>query len=132
MKAQKIKAENVESFYDAVDDVLYVRFKKNNYKYSEDADDIILDFNKKNELIGIEILNATKFFNATKTFLKYVVSANFQIKLDKHHVLIKFSIESKHKAKRTQRRNEEDSFSTASSLHSQRVEYSLPAFAKPL
>ncbi|MCD6574036.1 MAG: DUF2283 domain-containing protein [Thermoplasmata archaeon] len=47
--------------YDPDTDALYIIFKKRNYKMSKELErDIIFDYSKDNEIIGVEILNASK------------------------------------------------------------------------
>ena len=47
--------------YDPDTDALYIIFKKGNYKMSKELEkDIVFDYSKDNEIIAVEILNASK------------------------------------------------------------------------
>lgn len=47
--------------YDPNIDAIYIIFKKGNYKISKELEkDIIFDYSKDNEIIAVEILNASK------------------------------------------------------------------------
>ena len=47
--------------YDPDTDALYIVFKKGSYKLSKELEkDIVFDYSKDNEIIAVEILNASK------------------------------------------------------------------------
>jgi len=49
--------------YDREEDAFYIRFNENPYEQSEEMrPGIILDYDKKRKIIGIEILDASKKF----------------------------------------------------------------------
>jgi uncharacterized protein YuzE len=50
--------------YDQVSDALYIRLKENKYSESDEINsNIILDFDKDKNVIGIEILDASKYLD---------------------------------------------------------------------
>jgi len=55
--------------FDPEADSMYVKIKDGKYEFSEEKWDIILDYNKNNELIWIEILNASKNESIIKDLL---------------------------------------------------------------
>ena len=49
----------VDITYDPSVDAMYIKFREGKYKISEEVrEGVIVDFNKENEVIGIEILDA--------------------------------------------------------------------------
>jgi uncharacterized protein YuzE len=47
--------------YDKIEDALYIRFDESPYKESEEIrEGVVFDYNRKGEIIGIEMLNASK------------------------------------------------------------------------
>jgi uncharacterized protein YuzE len=49
--------------YDPVGDSLFIRVKNDTYAYSEHEDNLITDYNCQGEVIGFEVLSASKFFD---------------------------------------------------------------------
>jgi len=47
--------------YDKQEDALYIRFNESSYEKSKEVQDgVVFDYDKKNKLIGIEILDASQ------------------------------------------------------------------------
>lgn len=46
--------------YDKEYDIIYLRFSKKKYSYSEEKDNIIVDYDKEGKVIAIEILDASR------------------------------------------------------------------------
>lgn len=68
-----------ESGYDAEEDVLYIYSRKGKAKESvEVAEDIILDTDLDNNLVGIEILYASEFFEALNSRLDKKILGNMK------------------------------------------------------
>ena len=119
---KRINPENVKTaYYDSVDDLLYVRFKENNYAFSEQRHGVIFDLNKKKEIIGFEIFNASKFFEVPKTFLKNVRRAQFEIVIKKNDAHLRSFFISQINNKQSQRTRNE-SFANSQALQAQKVE----------
>lgn len=65
--------------YDKEQDVLYIYSPKEKVSESlEIADDIILDINEKNQIVGIEIFYASKFLNAINKKINQQMLENLQ------------------------------------------------------
>ena len=62
--------------YDQESDALYVRFKQNKYSESDEINNnIILDFDKDRNVIGIEILGASRYLDIDElSSVKFEVS----------------------------------------------------------
>ena len=62
--------------YDQVSDALYIRLKENKYSESDEINNnIILDFDKDKNVIGIEILRASRYLDIDElSSVKFEVS----------------------------------------------------------
>lgn len=58
-----MKTNKKNIYYDGATDSLYIFLKKGKEEYFEEIKpNIIIEFNKKNQPLGIEILNASRIF----------------------------------------------------------------------
>ncbi|MFW6009055.1 MAG: DUF2283 domain-containing protein [Nanoarchaeota archaeon] len=81
--------------YDFNNDNLFVYPKKrepNEYQFSEYVDNIIFDFDKKNKLIGIEILDASKTLNLSRYKLSFLDKWNFEVIINQEIIKIKINL----------------------------------------
>jgi uncharacterized protein YuzE len=84
--------------YDKENDSLFVYDPKSKTKNSIEIDDIIIDFNNKKKISGIELLNASKFFrglkidstNINKEQLTNIQKCNVEIIYKNNFIMIKF------------------------------------------
>ncbi len=77
--------------YDFENDTLFIFPRTRNpekYNISEHIDDFILDFDDKKNVIGIEILNASKVLKLAKTKLMNITNWNFTIIIDEKTIKI--------------------------------------------
>ncbi|HEY4494948.1 MAG TPA: DUF2283 domain-containing protein [Patescibacteria group bacterium] len=62
--------------YDKKQDALYIRFNENRYSESDEIKEgVIFDYDKKNKIIGIEILDVSK--NLPKKFQSELLKKDF-------------------------------------------------------
>ena len=91
--------------YDFENDTLFV-FPKSRipkeYNISEHIDDFILDFDSNKNLIGIEILNASKVFKLTKIQLTNIVNWDFTIDINERIIKIDVNMKFEMRNKFTQ------------------------------
>lgn len=83
--------------YDSDNDNLYLYDPKSKSKASIEMDDMIIDFNSKNEVSGIELLEASEFFKGlsfkvSKESLEQITSCNIDIIPKGNFFMIKFII----------------------------------------
>ncbi|MDI6884331.1 MAG: DUF2283 domain-containing protein [Hadesarchaea archaeon] len=45
---------------DKENDIIYIRFSRKKYDYSEEKEDILVDYDKKGKVVAIEIFEASK------------------------------------------------------------------------
>ncbi len=76
------------------DDVFFVRPLKRKYDSSFQIGSIIFDINSENKINGVEILNASKLFGASKLFLKNLISGKIIVEVNKKYLKIQIILES--------------------------------------
>ena len=81
---KKLKASNYD--YDLQNDSLFFYSDGHKYKESIDADGIILDFSEDDNIMGIEILGASKRFNVSKPDLLNIEDFNAKIDISKENI----------------------------------------------
>jgi len=84
--------------YDPTIDDLFMYNPSSKSKGSVEIGDIILDFNNKKELVGMQILNASKFIEdlidkkKVKNFFLTLKDCSFEVKHSKNWLLIKLKL----------------------------------------
>jgi len=73
MITEKIAKDGLEFTYDGIEDIMYIHIKRNSYSHSEDINGMLLDFNGKNELLGIEIPRFTSMVRVSKNQMKNLI-----------------------------------------------------------
>ena len=81
---RKSKASNYD--YDLQNDSIFFYSDGHKYKESIDADGIILDFSEDDNIMGIEILGASKRFNVSKPDLLNIEDFNAKIDISKENI----------------------------------------------
>jgi uncharacterized protein YuzE len=85
----KIKNKDVSVSYDFGNDILYVRKKNQKYSFSKSVNELIIDYDNKNNVIGFEILNASDFLYLKKINLQNIKKIELELLLFKDVILIK-------------------------------------------
>jgi len=86
-----VKENNIEWEYDFVGDSIFINDIKD-YKYKESieiTDDIILDIDENNEVVALEILDASKIFGIEKKFIRHLVKIEINIMSNEENIFIK-------------------------------------------
>ena len=65
--------------YDRENDDLFLSKGKGNYEGSVEIGDFIIDFSRNDEIVGIEIMNASKNLNISKSLLSGIKSAHMNV-----------------------------------------------------
>lgn len=88
--------------YDKENDDLFLSIPKSKSKGSVELGDLILDFNNKKELVGIQIMNASKFVNDlineksnVKSILSTLKECKLEVKVKQNLLIIKIFLVSK-------------------------------------
>ena len=78
-KIPKLKGE---ADYDYKHDILFFKTKDAEYERSIEVDNIVFDIDSKGRIAGIQIFEASKFFNTDKLKLKDVPNWEFNSKVE--------------------------------------------------
>ncbi|KZX16228.1 DUF2283 domain-containing protein [Methanobrevibacter curvatus] len=80
--------ENILFFnYDLETDILFFYNEKNKYEFSEFlTNKIVLDLNKNNEAIGLEITDASNLFKVKKELLTKIKVGYMEIAIDEENI----------------------------------------------
>ncbi len=89
--------------YDKENDSLFLFDPKSKTKASIEMDDIVIDFNNKKEVSGIELLHATAFFKGldiegkkiSKQMLKEITQCKIEIIPKNNFIMIRFMLQFK-------------------------------------
>lgn len=79
------------SSYSVKNDVLAIALKKNEYDYSVQLDDFVIDFDKKGRVVGLEIANASSILRIPKSSLKHLVGGKLHVKTEGNNVHVSLS-----------------------------------------
>ncbi|MFP4645966.1 MAG: DUF2283 domain-containing protein [Candidatus Woesearchaeota archaeon] len=85
--------------YDFQNDIFYSRPVRRSYEYSEQIGDFVIDFDKIGKIIGLEVFNASTYFDKPKIFLKNVFSHSVKIEISEKYISIRIGVLSKQRNK---------------------------------
>ena len=71
--------EKTKVDYDEKNDDLFLRMGREKYEASIEIGDFIVDFSKKERIIGLEIMNASRNLNVSKTLLNTIKNASMMV-----------------------------------------------------
>ena len=74
-----MKKEKGEVDYDYEYDILFLGALKRNYAKSIELDNVVIDLNHRNEVIGIQIMDASKFLQLSKKDLLKIPHWQFNV-----------------------------------------------------
>lgn len=85
--------------YDYKYDILFFKIFEREYNRSIELDNIVLDLDKENFIVGIQIFEASKFLNVSKSDLLKIPNWRFQSKVEEGKIEIRldFQIMSRNK-----------------------------------
>ncbi|WP_135605626.1 DUF2283 domain-containing protein [Methanococcoides sp. NM1] len=79
--------------YDSQSDSVFFYGTDKEYEYSIDLDGIIIDFSEDKQIMGVEILDASKKFNLSKSDLHNIKHFNALIEITKNNIDVSMKIE---------------------------------------
>ena len=86
---------NAKKDYDFKEDILYIFPKKREYDSSFQTDNFIFDLDKKGEIAGLEILNASNTLGVSKNFLLHAFRGLLYLEVKEKNIKIRLEISSK-------------------------------------
>lgn len=87
------KSEASKCDYDFQNDTIFFYGDSDKYKFSMDLDGIILDVNEDNDIVGIEILDASKKFKFSKSDLRDISEFRATIKTNEKNIEVNMKLE---------------------------------------
>lgn len=69
--------------YDYLHDILFFKIRNREYDRSIEIDNAVIDIDNQNFIVGVQIFDASKYFDIPKKFLRDVVEWRFQATIDK-------------------------------------------------
>lgn len=88
---KELKANKYD--YDSQSDSVFFYGTDKEYEYSIDLDGIIIDFSEDKQIMGVEILDASKKFNLSKSDLHNIKHFNALIEITKNNIDVSMKIE---------------------------------------
>ncbi len=82
MKERKLEAEG-EMDYDFVNDILFFKVKNRQYNFSLEFQNMVIDIDEEEFIVGIQIFEASKFLGMQKSNLRTIPKWQFKARLDK-------------------------------------------------
>ena len=79
--------------YDYKNDILFFKTKEREYEKSLEIENMVLDIDKENFIVGIQIFDASKFLTATKTSLRNSPKWKFEANLMGNKVEIRLAFQ---------------------------------------
>ncbi|MFH1200189.1 MAG: DUF2283 domain-containing protein [Candidatus Micrarchaeota archaeon] len=79
--------------YDYLNDILFFKVKDREYSRSIELDEIIVDVDEENFIVGIQMFNASELFNLPKYTLKNVRKWEFQASVDSNRLEVKLAFQ---------------------------------------
>ena len=81
MKERELKCKGKVD-YDFKHDILFFKSENRNYKKSVEIDNLVVDIDEEDYIVGIQIFEASKFLNLKKSVLMHIPKWEFSAKTD--------------------------------------------------
>lgn len=88
MSNKEVVPEDSEYDYDSLNDTFYIYYSSRKYSSSKILEDLVIDMNADNKVVGIEVLNASKKFGISKYELRSPVELECEIDVSDRKVNI--------------------------------------------
>ena len=81
-KMRELK-EKGEFDYDFLNDILFFKVKNRNYEKSIELDNLVVDIDEENFIIGLQIFDASEYFGISKNHLRFALNWRLQATVKK-------------------------------------------------
>ena len=89
------KMKNDSKFvYDCENDIMFFAKKEKSYDESFEIENLVFDLDKNEQIVGLEILDASKLLGVDKVFLKNVFEGEMRIRVNKKLLQLKINLKS--------------------------------------
>jgi len=96
---QAIKPRHLEGKgemdYDYVNDILFFKVSEREYAFSVEFQNMVIDIDEENFIVGIQIFEASKFLRMSKVNLREIPRWKFNAKLDNNTIEIRLDYQLK-------------------------------------
>lgn len=75
-----------EMDYDYVNDILFFKIENREYDFSLEFQNIVVDVDKEQYIVGIQIFDASEFFRVSKSHLKNAHKWKFESKIERNTI----------------------------------------------
>jgi uncharacterized protein YuzE len=77
-----------ECDYDFKNDIFFFKVKNREYSYSIELQNLVIDFDEEDFIVGLQIIGASQIFNLSKEKLNQVKNFRFNANIDKGAIRI--------------------------------------------
>ena len=94
IKPRHLEAKG-EMDYDYANDVLFFKIENREYKFSVEFQNMVIDIDEENFIVGIQIFGASKFLKMSKMNLREIPKWRFNSKLENNTIEIRLDYQLK-------------------------------------
>lgn len=80
-KVKQLKGKG-EFDYDYLHDILFFKVRDRKYEKSIELDNLVVDIDNENFIVGVQIFDASKYFGIPKNYLRVAISWKLQAKVE--------------------------------------------------
>jgi len=82
-----------ELSYDFSNDILFFKVREREYSHSIEVNNIVIDFDEENFIVGMQIFDASKLFNIPKVWLAEPKNARFRASIRDNRIQVSLLLE---------------------------------------
>lgn len=94
MKSKNLEGKGVMD-YDYVNDVLFFKVDNREYNFSIEFQNMVIDIDEENFIVGIQIFEASKFLGMSKVNLREIPKWKFNAKIENNTIELRLNYELK-------------------------------------
>jgi len=88
---KRILTQNGEFDYDYQNDILFFKVVNRDYSHSIELKNIVIDIDEEDLIVGIQIFQASKFFNMPKEFIRSIKNWKFEANVEANTVELRLA-----------------------------------------
>lgn len=85
--------------YDYINDILFFKIKSRDYDHSVEIDNLVIDIDSENFIVGVQIFDASKFLGIKKYYLRAIPRCDLHasIRADRLEIRLTFKVNIRNK-----------------------------------